>query len=530
MANVGTITFKTKVDTKTFDKQIEELEDKIKDLELAKIQFTADGDTANLQAVNVELEKAKNKLIGLQKQQEQINVSSQKSFKGISNGMEGVLRKVSKWALAIFGIRSAYMLVRRSVSQLSQYDENLANQLQYISWTIAQAIAPVVRWIVNAVYLILQYVNQITQSLFGLKLFKGPDEFAKSMKKASGSAKEIQKSLAGFDEMNVLGGNTRQAGGGATMPEFDTESVLNSIDKFTNGVKKLGKNFRKEIQDMYDALDNPQAFTDAYGKWDMLVYGITELFAGLGQSIIGVFDVIGGWSKIITGLINGDWEQMTEGVKQVWRGTFEFLKGIWTMIVGAFDTIIGGIKGIVLSIWEYIVEKFSSLKTILTLAFSTLKSILIKPFNALKKVAEEVLDWISEKLGPLFEKVGGLKENISNIMKNANTSSVKSGVSNQVASGLGYALGSKIKSIFGLAKGTILNNPGQGVPLSNVVAGEQGREALIPLSDSQLLEELGSTIGRYVQINLTNITELDGSTIARKVSKINQENNFATNR
>ena len=52
----------------------------------------------------------------------------------------------------------------------------------------------------------------------------------------------------------------------------------------------------------------------------------------------------------------------------------------------------------------------------------------------------------------------------------------------------------------------------------------------IPLTDSQQMELLGSTIGRYININLTNVTELDGREIARKVDKIQQNNNFVMNR
>jgi hypothetical protein len=44
------------------------------------------------------------------------------------------------------------------------------------------------------------------------------------------------------------------------------------------------------------------------------------------------------------------------------------------------------------------------------------------------------------------------------------------------------------------------------------------------------MELLGSTIGKYISINLTNITELDGRQIARKVEQINQNNNFVLNR
>lgn len=539
---IGWIKFGTKVDTKTFDKQIEEIEDKIEDLEDQKIKFTAENDLGNLQAVNVQLEKSKNKLIQLQKQQEQLNTSSQKSYKGISNGMEGVIKKVSKWALAIFGIRSAYMLVRRQVSQLTQYDDNLSSQLEYMSWTIAQAIAPVVRWIVNAVYLILQYVNQITSSLFGFKLFKGPDEFAKSMKSASGSAKEIQKALAGFDEKNVLGTNVSQGagGGGATMPEFDPDSVLDGIKKVKKGIKSLVDNYKKEIKSMYDALDNPQAFTDAYGKWDWFMMGVTMMIAGLQDVVVGAYDFFVGIGKMLVAVFTGDWELLEEGFMQMMEGILEFFRGIIAIIVGLVVQVVGAIKGILIAIaewiwnnvlspiWEgikkvtsWIWDKIKALGTKISLAFGLLVDIVTYPFKELKRIAKEVFDWIGEKLGPIINKVNGLKDKLSNINVGGAVAKVTSGASSGVK---------KIASWLGFANGGIINNPGRGVPLANAIGGEEGPEGIVPLSNTQAMEQLGETIGKYITINLTNVTDLDGNTIARKVSQIQNNSNFVRNR
>jgi len=81
-----------------------------------------------------------------------------------------------------------------------------------------------------------------------------------------------------------------------------------------------------------------------------------------------------------------------------------------------------------------------------------------------------------------------------------------------------------------LAVGGIVNVPGRGVPIGGAITGEAGREGVIPLTDSQAMEELGSAIGRYITINLTNNTNLDGRTIARQQTKIQANKDFATNR
>ena len=44
------------------------------------------------------------------------------------------------------------------------------------------------------------------------------------------------------------------------------------------------------------------------------------------------------------------------------------------------------------------------------------------------------------------------------------------------------------------------------------------------------MELLGQSIGKYVNINLTNITKLDNRQIAKEQRRINAQNDFAFNR
>ena len=96
----------------------------------------------------------------------------------------------------------------------------------------------------------------------------------------------------------------------------------------------------------------------------------------------------------------------------------------------------------------------------------------------------------------------------------------------------GKQLGFSIPEIPRLAKGTILNAPGRGVPVAGgtALAGEAGREAYLPLSDTQLLEELGSTIGKYINLNATIPIYVGNRQIAREIKRINAESDFAFNR
>lgn len=91
------------------------------------------------------------------------------------------------------------------------------------------------------------------------------------------------------------------------------------------------------------------------------------------------------------------------------------------------------------------------------------------------------------------------------------------------------ALGLKFK-IPKLATGGIVNNPGSGVFMGSYIAGERGREGIIPLTDSQAMQQLGQEIGKWISFNATVPVYVGNRQIAREIRKIDAEDNFATNR
>lgn len=52
---------------------------------------------------------------------------------------------------------------------------------------------------------------------------------------------------------------------------------------------------------------------------------------------------------------------------------------------------------------------------------------------------------------------------------------------------------------------------------------------MLPLTDSQAMETLGASIGKYITINLTNITRLNNRQIAKEQRKITNQMDFAYN-
>lgn len=179
--------------------------------------------------------------------------------KALKRSATNSIRQIGRLALGIFGLRSAYMAVRQASSTLAQYDEQYSANLQYIRFVLAQAIAPVLKYIVNLVGTLLSYLNYILNSWYGINLFANASakKFAqmnKSMGGTAQSAKEIKKQLAGFDEITLLGDSKVGTFGGGLTPNLDLGDVNKNVPKWVEWIAKNGKLVRKALLGISSAI------------------------------------------------------------------------------------------------------------------------------------------------------------------------------------------------------------------------------------------------------------------------------------
>lgn len=151
----------------------------------------------------------------------------EKTVKKMSSEMSNMAKKAVRWGLAIVGVRRAITLVTRAFNTLQQYSEELKNTVSNIRLVMAVAFENIINKIISMVITLLNYVNYLSKAWFGVDLFARASELASkkmadNMAGAAGSAKEIRKQLAGFDEMNILGDNVGAAGGGGGLSGLDT--------------------------------------------------------------------------------------------------------------------------------------------------------------------------------------------------------------------------------------------------------------------------------------------------------------------
>ena len=440
------------------------------------------------------------------------------------------------------------------MSTLSEYNEQMATQLNSIKLIFATALEPIITRIISLVNTLLNYINYIAKAWFNVDLFANAS--AKAMQKSAGSAEKMKKSMAGFDEMNVISDTSSSAGGGAgagfeTPEDVPIPSWIKWVGENGDAVKKIILGIGIAIASL--KLANLLKTLGLFGNLPLwqLVGGIGLIIAGVGIAIKGVIDFIkdpswdnfltilqgislvvagiavlmGGWVvalialgvAIVTYIIK-NWDKVKEILGKVGSWIYDnIIKPVGDFFVGLWDGIVSGVKGAVQwvkdAFWG-IVDFFSNIISKIVSLFRTIGTKVGDAIGgAFKAVVNGVLKAIENILNFPIKSINKLIKTINKLP--------------------GINLGTlPTFSLPRLAKGTIVNAPGRGVltPDGRAIYGEAGPEAYLPLSDTQLLEQLGSTIGKYININATVPVYVGNRQIAREIKKISADNDFAFNR
>lgn len=504
-------------------------------------------------------------------------------MEGVGKTINQTIKKVGKWALAIFGIRSAYMGIRRIMSGVLSQNEGLAKQMEGIRNSLYAAFTPIVEKIINLIKTLMGYVNAIWRKLFGHDLFKAT---SKSAQKTASAAKEINKQLAGFDEANVLSSNKSSGGvggGGNTsanikIPNIKLPGWLDKLLGFIKEHPKLaGIIFGTVAFTLFGLVKIGEALTAA---WAAKLIGT----AGTGAAATGATGLLGILSILAllaaaVWFIKLDYDALTELNKELdllaesharntrWLEVIdeyqqEYNKGMeesTELTSGAEQATRAHIKSL---IDEQITQNGSS--RTLELGRKQLNET-IKAYSDMYnqgKMTEEqeknYAKFIRNNLVSAFaagaDGASQMEEDLKALDTKYNTDYTiqiqEHGLDDFANSMKGVSdgmdklitkwknVGDKIVASFGMtatqyknsfhADGGIVNMPGRGVPI-NHIAGEAGREGIVPIDNESQMALLGSEIAKRVVINLTNITEMNGRTISRELNRINSNSSFLTN-
>lgn len=488
----GYITIGTKIDTSGVEEGIDKIEDMGDDIQLDLNTNDAEKSTNKIDGI---LTRIKNKVVG-------ISTGAAKTLLSIGQ----MVAKIAVIGGIVGSIITLFVLLGKglvdNLKQSEKFNESIA-KIKYLIKSIANAIiqvlSPVINFlagiinsILNTVVRFLTFIATIIQSIFKVNVLG--QKFAKNMDKASGSAQEIKKSLAGFDEMNILNSQNASAGGGVSLP---TEEFFE---------------LKEASSAILDYLANPvwENFGDAIKEIGVLVSILGLAFAGLPGLLIGVGTILVGividhWTQIKNFLLSGvDWlYNLVNNMPFIFQVTigqiFTVFADLISGITALFDGLFTGIK--------YILDG------IINIFKGNFKTGIINVLKGIANIGIGILNAFADALNIFITPIRALIVAAGKIMgKNWTMDNIKIG------------------HIPLLATGGIINMPGRGVPIGGAIGGERGAEGVIPLTNAQSMEQIGEAIGRYVVINLTNITKLDNRVIAREQRNLNNQQNFAYNK
>ena len=524
-----------------------------------------------------------------EKAERQRRKEAERTQRELQKGTGNNIRQLGRMALAVLGIRSAYLLVRQASATLSQYDEQYAANLEYIRYVIAQGIAPFLRYIVNLAGTLLNYLGTILYAWFGISSFSNAsaNAFVKAKNNLGAgakSAKEIKNSLAGFDEMNVMQDSSSSGGtgGGAVKPDFNVgdmgeeptwlkwikdngEIVIGIIAGVATGIKAIGLGIDKikalgigllitgiimTIGALIKYLKDPS--WENFGK---IIQGVGVAIIGLGALILGTPAIVAGAIVLIVGTIVKYWEQ----IKGFLQGGIDWLTGQSDWIRDMFGDGIGDIYDFIVDTLQRILNVFDSIFTMIKGVFDGLIMFITgvfsgnwqKAWNGVKKIFSSIWDGIKgvfkNVMGFLLNMLDTVSKTIGRVLSFAFKAVV-----NGALSMIENLLNAPIRAINGLlslinaipgvnvpriptmklprlATGGIINMPNRGVMLGGAIAGESGAEGVIPLTDSQAMETLGEAIGRYITINANIVNSMNGRIISKELQRIKGQQEFAYN-
>lgn len=301
--------------------------------------------------------------------EDNVNGATQSS-KNFGDSIGSAIKRVTRLALGIFSIRSAYNLVRQASSTLAQYDKEYVNNLEYIRYILAQTLAPVIQWIMNMLQTVLGYVNYLAKAWFNVTIFssKTARNFANASKSTSQMKKNLQSSS--FDEMNVLSDNNSSSN---SIPTFRPEDV--QIPSWLQKFAELGKpviDFFNSIIEKYGPVKGGILIVVGALAGFMILKSLIKLFTsfgkaftGFGADFTGFFDSLGKATEIIailgglalvidsvTGLIDtfsqsgmslGETAGLLGIVLGELVGTFILLAGAMQLLTPSWQSIAGAI-------------------------------------------------------------------------------------------------------------------------------------------------------------------------------------------
>lgn len=518
-----------------------------------------------------------------------IRIGTKIDTQGLEEGItkiKGVLSKVAKnlggvvLGLIAGAVATGLFILNKAVEKANGETGQLKANLSYIGFVgskifenlLSPAIDKTTGFVNNlatALYRVIVYLGYILSQWTGRNLFEGTsvEDYAEAMEKAnksaSGTAKstaKIKKDLMSFDEVNKLSDNNSGSGGGSgiTLPNLPKvedvpipawvewiakhgklvadilEAIALGLVAIKLGLKPLQaiglvvviKSIKKLIGDIKDYIKEP-----TWDKFGEILKDISYTLLGI-SLLIGPTTPIGQFALVVAGIVwvIGDLKQVLGEVKELIE------KPSWQKFSDVFDTLTSrmGLVGMALKkLKEPIIDFLKTAQDKLGQVKDIIDNKVIAPIQSkistIKNLINIGLQWLVNRFEAKFGEIPAVIIKVINAMITKINNGMKIAIPPLLQKAVGMSSWSPNISPIKLAQGGIINRPGRGVALgNNLIGGEGGREAVLPLTD-EVFDKIGEAIARHQVINATIVNEMNGRVLSRELKQIMNENNFANN-
>lgn len=260
--------------------------------------------------------------------------------------------------------------VNKSLSSLKSGLTQMKNSFATAFAPILTTVTPILSKLIGYLSSAVTYIGKLFAALTGAKTFTKAttvqEDYAASLDSTSKSAKNAQKSLLGFDEINALSDNSSSSGsdGGAAVSEmFEEVPIETQITDFINRLKEAFQNGEyAEIGQIIGTKINEavQKIND-FVSWDNVGDTITKVVQGFAQGFNSLIYTID-WQLI------GD--TIAQGVNTIINTLYLLITEIdWPAIAAG---LANGLNGVVYGIdWD---KLGTTLSTGFRTVLSTLRS------------------------------------------------------------------------------------------------------------------------------------------------------------
>lgn len=194
----------------------------------------------------------------------------------VINGLKTGVSNLYQWATIV---NNSFAPAMNSLASSAQYFKNSVGAM--VS-PIIESLAPAIELIVDECVRAINAINQLFSALSGAttwrKAVKQQVSFGKALGSSAGAAKELKKTLLGFDELNVLNDNSKGGGGGgASTPDyggmFEVENVESKWKELANTSdwSKLGEGIANGLNNWEKSI-NWDRINEVAETWSTRIY------------------------------------------------------------------------------------------------------------------------------------------------------------------------------------------------------------------------------------------------------------------